>query len=75
MALSEDPIFTVDKIRQWDSEIDRMIKDIRRIPKPTPKKKKEKTEDEINLENLKNMNFDNLNITDEKLDELKRQFE
>lgn len=45
MTLSEDPVFTVDKIKQWDSEIDKMIKDIRRIPKPTPKKKKkEKTE-------------------------------
>jgi len=49
-----------------DHEIDHMIKDIRRIPKP---KKKEKKKEEMNLADLKK-NFGNMNLNNSQLEEM-----
>ncbi len=72
MNLNEDPVFNSTWVKNQDKLIDHSIKEIRRIPKPT-KKKKDKDDfnlDDMNLEDLKNMDFSKFNYTDDKLKEM-----
>ncbi len=83
MAINLDPVFNLDVLKQMDSAIDHAIKDIRRVPKPTKKKdkktneKKEKeTKDKMpdfNLDDLKDMDFSNLNLEGDQLEKMKEQ--
>ena len=55
MALNEDPIFTLEIVKESDKKIDQKVKNLRRIPKP-----KNDTDttgaglDDFNIDDLKN---------------------
>ncbi len=53
MALNEDPVFSLDIVKEIDRTIDHKIKDLRRVPKP---KDNEKTSED----SLKDFNIDDL---------------
>ena len=63
MELFENPIFSVEVVKKMFEEVDHEIKNLRWIPKP--KDKNEKKDDKVNLDDLKNFDFNNPNFTDE----------
>lgn len=56
MALNEDPIFTLEIVKESDKKIDQKVKNLRRIPKP--KNDTDTTAgaglDDFNIDDLKN---------------------
>lgn len=72
LAQNEDPIFNIQLVKDYDSQMDKKIKDMRRIPKP---KNETVAEPPSPLEGMdpSKVDFSKLNMTDEKMKEMMDQ--